>query len=140
MDYEKFKSTYEDLKKNIDEIKSTTKKADLLESPDRTKILDRMKYLFYSLIKSLVDIGHGIILENDYREPLNRADIFISLAEREIIVSSLVPGVKKAVLALPKMNEYTHSQILEIISKSINELDTCLSSYGVYFNLKDKNI
>ena len=140
MDYDRFKSMYKDIKKNIDEIKSTMKKADLLKSPDCTKVLDRMKYLFYSLTKSLVDIGHSIILENDLRDPLNRADIFISLAEQKIVESSIVPGVKKAVLALSKIDNYKHSEILEIISGSIAGLNKCLDAFVVYFDLRDKNI
>lgn len=138
MDADSFKSLYKNLEKNIGEIKETIKKPKLLQSPDYIKIIERIKYLFYSLTKSLVDIGHKIILENDFRDPLNRADIFISLAEREIVMSSVVPGVKKAVFSLPKITNYQYSEILEIVSESINDLHKCLDSFAVYFDLKDK--
>lgn len=131
---------YKDLKKNIDEIQSTTKNTNLLELPNSVRTMDKLKYLLYSLTKSLVDIGHSIILENDLRDPLNRADIFISLAEQKIVESSIVPGVKKAVLALSKIDNYKHSEILEIISESIAGLNKCLDAFVVYFDLRDKNI
>jgi uncharacterized protein YutE (UPF0331/DUF86 family) len=137
MDTSSFQRLYDDFSKNIDEIKSMTKDDDLLQSPDSIKIVERAKYLFFSFTKTLVDIGHSIILENDFRDPLNRADIFISLAEHGIIVSSVVPGVKKAVLALPKINSSSYAEVLEIISESISDLHKCLDSFAVYFKLKD---
>lgn len=109
------------------------------ETPANRNLFEKLKYLFYSLTKSTVDIGHSIILENDYRDPLNRADIFISLAERDIILSSVVPGVKKAALALPKLNDYPVSEVLDIITESILDIHKCLDSFEVYFSFKDKN-
>ncbi len=140
MNVDSFKELQANLEKNIEEIKKTLKKSNLLNSPDRTKIIERLTYLFYSLTKTLVDIGHSIVLENDLRDPLNRADIFISLAEKDIVMSSAVPGAKKAVLALPKMQTCQHSEILEIISESINDLHKMLDSFAVYFRLKDTKI
>ena len=138
MDAESFKPLYENLDKNLKEIKEVIKKPKLLEFTNSAKILEKLKYLFYSATKSLVDIGHSIILENDLRDPLNRADIFISLAERDIVMSSVVPGVKKAVLALSKMNNYQPPETLKLISDSIEDLHKCLDSFVVYFDLKDK--
>jgi hypothetical protein len=140
MDTDTFKSVYEHLGNNIEEIKSVIKNPDSLKLPDHTRSIERLKYLFYSLTKMLVDIGHGIILENELRDPLNRADIFISLAEREILLSSVVPGVKKAVLSLPKLSSCSYSEVIAIISESINDLHKCLDSFAVYFNFKDKKI
>jgi len=139
MDYPTFTPLYKNLQNNIEEIKKMIKTPKQFETPANRKLLEKLKYLFYSLTKSTVDIGHSIILENDYRDPLNRADIFISLAERDIILSSVVPGVKKAVLALPKLNDYPVSEVLDIVTESIVDLHKCLDSFEVYFNLKDKN-
>ncbi len=138
MDTDGFKILYDNLENNINEIKSTVKQKNLLEKPNHVKILERTKYLFYSLAKSLIDIGHSIIFENNLRKPVNRTDIFIILAEEEIVMSSLVPGVKKAVLALPRINNYQYSEILKIISESINDLHKCLDCFGVYYKLEDK--
>lgn len=139
MDYPTFTTLYKNLQNNIEEIKKMIKTPKQFETPANRNLLEKLKYFFYSLTKSTVDIGHSIILENDYRDPLNRADIFISLAERDIILSSVVPGVKKAVLALPRFNDYPVSEVLDIITESIVDLHKCLDSFEVYFNLKDKN-
>ncbi len=138
MDSDGFKVLHENLKKNIGEIKSTIKQKGLLESSDAVKTLEKTKYLFYSLTKSLIDIGHGIILENNFRTPLNRADIFISLAERAVVIPSIVPGIKKAVFTLPKINHYQYGELLKIISESIDDLHKCLDCFGTFFAMKEK--
>lgn len=140
MDDVKFMTLYENLQNNITEIKEITKNPKDLEMPQNQKLIEKLRYLFYSLTKSTVDIGHSIILENDYRDPLNRADIFISLAERDIILSSVVPGVKKATLALPKLNSYPVPELLDIVSASVPDIHKCLDSFQVYFRFKDKKI
>lgn len=133
-----FNSLNESLTKNIEEIKSIVKHTEALEAPDGVTLLERTKYLFYSLTKSLVDIGHSIVVEKDFRDPLNRADIFISLAEHRIILSSVVPGVKKAVIAMPKIRHYEGSELVTLISESIVDLHKCLDSFAVFFQLKGK--
>lgn len=130
---------YKNLQHNIKEIEEISKTPEQLKTPAGRKTLERLKYLFYSLTKSTVDIGHSIILENEYRDPLNRTDIFISLGERDIILPSAVRGVKKATLALPRLNDYPVSELLEIITNSLRDIHKCLDSFEVYFNLKDKN-
>ncbi len=138
MDYPTFTTLYENLKNNIEEITKIIKTPEQLKTPASRKTLERLKYLFYSLTKSTVDIGHSIILENEYRDPLNRTDIFISLAERDIILPSAVRGVKKATLVLPKLNDYPVSELLDIITNSLSDIHKCLDSFEVYFSLKDK--
>jgi hypothetical protein len=139
MDYPTFTMLYKNLQHNIKEIEEISKTPEQLKTPAGRKTLERLKYLFYSLTKSTVDIGHSIILENEYRDPLNRTDIFISLGERDIILPSAVRGVKKATLALPRLNDYPVSELLEIITNSLRDIHKCLDSFEVYFNLKDKN-
>ena len=138
MDYPTFTTLYKNLKNNIEEITKIIKTPEQLKTPAGRKILERLKYLFYSLTKSTVDIGHSIILENDYRDPLNRTDIFISLAERDIILPSAVRGVKKATLVLPRLNDYSVSELLDIVTNSLGDIHKCLDSFEVYFSLKDK--
>jgi uncharacterized protein YutE (UPF0331/DUF86 family) len=137
MNADQFKNISENLEKNVIEIKETVKNEKILEAPNRTQIFERLKYLFYSVTKSLIDIGHSIVLENEYRDPLNRADIFISLAERDIILHSVVPGVKKAALIMPKMNNYEYEELRNIIAESIGDIHKCLDSFAVYFRLKN---
>jgi len=138
VDAKDFEVLYDNFKKNINEIKSTIRQKDLWESPNQIETLERTKYLFYSITKSLIDVGHSIIVENDFRIPLNRADIFISLAEHAVVVSSIVPGIKRAVLSLPKINNYQYVEIMEIMSESIDDLHKCLDYFSSYFKMKEK--
>lgn len=138
MDPERFKEVYERLNKNLDEIKELVKNAETFKKPEGAHIRDKTKYLFYSVTKSTVDIGHSIILELELRDPLNRADIFISLAEKDILLHSVVPGIKKAVLSLPKMGALSPESLLDMIKKSIADIGKCLASFEVYFSFKDK--
>jgi uncharacterized protein YutE (UPF0331/DUF86 family) len=137
MDNHTFVEIQKNLAKNIDEIKETLKRKNLLTSPDTTKTIERMKYLLYSITKTLIDIGHSIMLEKDLPPPRNRADIFICLAELEIIMSSIVPGVKKAVIAFPRMNTYTPEDTVRLIASSIGDLHACLDSFAAYFTVRD---
>ncbi len=136
MDAKGFAVLYDNLKNNINEIESTIKQKELWESSAQIETLERTKYLFYSITKSLVDVGHSIIVENDFRVPLNRADIFISLAEHAVVVSSIVPGIKKAVLSLPKIDNYQYVEIMKIIAESIGDLHKCLDYFSSYFKKK----
>lgn len=131
-----FPKLYEGMVKNIEELKLIVKKPENLNSLNNTKIVEKTKYLFYGLIKSLVNLGNKIIIENDFRQPLNTADIFISLAEHEIIIPSVIPGIKKAVLATHRINGCSGLELVELISESIVDLHQCLDSFAVYFNLK----
>jgi len=140
MDGAEFGVLYERLNKNIEEIKEYIKAPDTFKKTEASYIRDKVKYLFYSVTKSAVDIGHSIILELELREPLNRADIFISLAERDIMLHSVVPGIKKAVLSLPKLDAMTPAVLLDMVKKSLSDIGKCLDSFEVYFNLKDKSL
>lgn len=139
MNADEFKVLHDNLEEHIEEIKATLKIKDLLENPEQTKAFERMRYLYYSTVKALVDLGHSIILENDLRDPLNRADIFISLAEKDIMMSSVVPGLKKAVLTLPKINTIEPAQAFEVIAGSIGDIHKCLDSFVVYFGLQGED-
>jgi hypothetical protein len=139
MNADEFKVLHDNLEEHINEIKSTLKIKDLLENPGQTKTFERMRYLYYGTVKALVDLGHSIILENDLRDPLNRADIFISLAEKDIMMSSVVPGLKKAVLTLPQINSMEHARAFEVIAESIADIHKCLDSFVVYFGLQDED-
>lgn len=140
MDGVEFTALYERLNKNMEEIKEHIKAPDTFKRPEASHLRDKTKYLFYSVTKSTVDIGHSIILELELREPLNRADIFISLAEHDILLHSVVPGVKKAVLSLPKLDALMPDALLDLIKKSIPDIGKCLDSFEVYFNFKDKPV
>ena len=140
MDSDTFLQVQKNLLKNIDEIKETLKRKNLLNAPDTGKTIERMKYLLYSITKTLIDIGHGIILEKDLPQPRNRADIFICLAELEIIMSNIVPGVKKAVIAFPKMSTYSPEDTVRLVTSSIGDLHACLDSFAAYFTVRDTSI
>ena len=138
MEAGEFKNLYENISKNINELKDLLKNSDVTDIQMRGRIFERIKYLYYSIAKAMVDIGHGIVLENDYRDPLNRADVFISLAEHDIILSSSVPGVKKSVLVMNKLNQMPNDEVKTLVSGSLDDIHKCLDSFQVYFDLKDK--
>uniref|UniRef100_A0A7V0Z468 DUF86 domain-containing protein n=1 Tax=candidate division WOR-3 bacterium TaxID=2052148 RepID=A0A7V0Z468_UNCW3 len=140
MDAAGFKEVYETMQKNIEEIKTVTEKLNKYSPEDQIKLCEKIKYLFYGLAKTLVDIGNKIIVENDYRQPLNNADVFISLAEHEIINSNLIPGIKKAVLVIPKVMQSNTQEVIAIIKESIESICKCLDSFAVYYDLKEKGI
>ena len=126
-----FKTMSESLTKNIAEVKSATKNTDLLENLHGQEF-ERIVYLFQSITKSMVDIGNRIIIENDFRNPLNTADVFISLAEQDVIPQSIVPGVKKAAIAMPKIRTYDNPELFNIITDCIGDVSRCLVSFKKY--------
>ena len=130
-----FKRVSERLTQNIAEIKSATEKPKALEDLQGSGF-ERIVYLFHSITKSMVDIGNNIIIENDFRDPLNTADVFISLAEHSVIPSSIVPGMKKAAIIMPKMRNYPPSDLFGIISDCIGDLSRCLVSFKKYHHAK----
>jgi len=134
-----FQSQSENLKKNIAEIKSTIKDPDLLSSADH-QAFERIIYLFQSVIKSVIDTGNNIIINNDFRNPLNTADVFISLAENNIISPSIVPGLKKAALMMPKMKSYTHPELVDIMQQCIGDFNQCVNSFTEYFKRKKDEV
>jgi len=134
-----FQKQSENLKKNIAEIKSTIKNPDLLLSADR-QIFERLIYLFQSVIKTVIDLGNNIIINNDFRNPLNTADVFISLAENNVISPAIVPGLKKAALVMPKMKNYTHTELVDIMQQCIGDFNRCLHSFTEYFKKKKDEV
>lgn len=138
MDAVKFKEIYETMQKNIEEIKNTSSKIDRYGPEDKIRLSEKIKYLFYGLTKTLVDVGNKIIVENDFRQPLNNADVFISLAEHDIITPSLVPGIKKAVMIIPRVMQSNSDEVFAIIKDSMESICKCLDSFVVYYDLKGK--
>ncbi len=138
MDAGRFREVYETMQKNIEEIKTVTEKINKYSPEDQIKLCEKVKYLFYGLTKTLVDIGNKIIIENDFREPMNNADVFISLAEHDIINSNLIPGIKKAVFVIPKVMQSNKDEVVAIVKESMESICKCLDSFAVYYDLKTK--
>lgn len=84
----------------------------------------------------MITIGNDIIIENDFRPPLNSADVFISLAEHKLISPSVVPGMKKAAMTIPRITNFTKAELVEIISDCMGNFSQCLSFYSEYFAAK----
>jgi uncharacterized protein YutE (UPF0331/DUF86 family) len=139
MNIDDFLNLSENLKKNIAEVKTTTKTCDLLE-PLNSNSFARTVYLFQSIAKSMVDIGNGIIIESDFRTPLNTADVFISLAEHGVISPSIVPGLKKAAMAIPRIQSSEDTELLEVITNSIEDLKRCLNAFTKHFKSKESEV
>jgi hypothetical protein len=135
MDPHTFESLQENMKKNIMEVKSIINSPSAIEPSDGAKF-DRGVYLFQSVIKSLIAIGNDIIIENDFRTPLNPADVFISLAEHNLISASIVPALKKAAIAMPRISSSTKPELMEMMTECTGNFSQCLNSYSEYFASK----
>jgi len=123
------------LNKNITELKSTMKNSNWVEAFDRTAF-ERVVYIFRSTTKSLIDVGNGIIIENDFRKPLNTVDVFISLAEHKIISSRIVPNLKKAALMIVRMKNHDDAGIVKTIADCVPDFNRCLVSFSKYYRRK----
>lgn len=126
---------YDNLTRNIEEIKTLLSKLkpELIVSPEGMRMVERIKYLFYGLVKFLVDVGNQVIIDRELRNPLNNADIFISLAEGQIVMSTCVPGIKKAVLTMPRIGYCSYAEVLQLVSESLNDLHKCLDCLAAFF-------
>jgi uncharacterized protein YutE (UPF0331/DUF86 family) len=138
MDIHQFERLRENMKKNITELKSILNDQNVLNPSDPAKY-DRGVYLFQSTARSMITVGNDIIIENDLRSPLNPADVFISLAEHNLLSSSIVVGMKKAAMAMPKITEFTKQELVDIMADSVRYLSKCLESYAEYFQAKQNN-
>lgn len=136
MNAERFKAQYDIMLKNIDEIKTIVGKPPETASEQAGKTMGKVRYLYNGLVLTLVDVGNSIIFENNYRPPRNKADIFISLAEQKILAPNVIVGVKKAVFAQPKINNFSDPELLKVIGDSIDALGKTLGFFAVHFNRK----
>lgn len=134
-----FSSLSENIRNNITEVKSAIRDPGLLSASDTQKF-ERIIYLFQSIIKSMIEVGNNIIIENDLRNPLNTADVFISLAEHNVISPLIVPGLKRASLAMPKIRNYGNAELLELITECINDFSSCLYSFNKHFQSKKSGV
>jgi hypothetical protein len=136
MSIHNFPSIKENIKRNINEVKSIIADPNILDPLNR-KILDRCVYLFRSITKSTIDIGNSIIIENGYRTPLNTADVFISLAEHGVIPPAIIPGMKRAAIIMPRIEKCAEAELIEVMAGGIDDFSRCLSSYEAHFQKKE---
>ncbi|UCF70627.1 MAG: hypothetical protein JSW49_10610 [candidate division WOR-3 bacterium] len=132
MNVHNFPNIRENIKRNIAEIKSIASDPSVLEPPHR-KSFDRGVYLFQSITKSMIDIGNNIIIAHGYRTPLNTADVFISLAEHNVISPGVVPGMKKAAITLPKIKNQPEAELITVMTTCVDYFSRCLGAYDMYF-------
>lgn len=133
-DFSKLNSS---LKKNVAEVRSVLKDPDHLQA-NGGRSFERTVYLFQSIAKAIVDIGNNIIIENDFRSPLNTADVFISLAEHDIIPPAIVPGLKKAALTMPKIRTYDNGALFDIMTGCIGDMNKCLDLFARYHQSRNQ--
>jgi hypothetical protein len=135
MENQQFKSMYDTMTRNIADIKSMLGKLkpEVIVTQDGVKAMERVKYMFYGLVKFLIDTGNRILIDRDHDVPINNADIFIQLAEEDVLLSSSVPGVKKAVLAMPRIGYSSYVEVLQMIGESIGDLHKCLDAFAAYY-------
>jgi mevalonate pyrophosphate decarboxylase len=135
MENQQFKTMYETMTHNINDIKSMLGKLkpEVIVTPEGVQAVERIKYMFYGLVKFLIDTGNRILIDHDREKPINNADVFIHLAEEDVILSSSVPGVKKAVLAMPRIGYSSYVEVLQMIGESIGDLHKCLDAFAAYY-------
>jgi len=135
MENQQFKNMYETMNRNITDIKGLLGKLkpQVIVTPESVQAMERVKYMFYGLVKFLIDTGNRILIDRDREKPINNADVFIHLAEEQVILSSSVPGVKKAVLAMPRIGYSSYTEVLQMIGESIGDLHKCLDAFAAYF-------
>jgi len=132
MNMHDFPAVRENITRNITEVKSIISAPNVLD-PLESRVFDRSIYLFQSITKSMIGIGNNIIIENSFRTPLNTADVFISLAEHNVILPVIIPGMKKAAITMPRLKNYQKTELVDIITGCIDDFTRCLSSYERYF-------
>jgi hypothetical protein len=131
-----FPTARENIKRNIAEVKSIISAPNVLDSLE-SRVFDRGIYLFQSIAKSMIGIGNNIIIENSFRTPLNTADVFISLAEHNIISPSVIPGMKKAAITMTRLKSYQRTELVDVMTGCIDDFSRCLSSYQSYFQKRE---
>lgn len=138
MDMRQFDTLRENMKKNLTELKSILNDPGVLNPSDAAKY-DRGVYLFQSTTRSIITVGNDIIIENDLRPPLNPADVFISLAEHDLLSSTTVVGMKKAAMAMPRIAEFPKQELVDIMTDSVRYLSKCLDAYAEYFRARQNS-
>jgi len=131
-----FPTVRENIKRNITEVKSIISAPNVLD-PLESRVFDRGIYLFQSITKSMIGIGNNIIIENSFRTPLNTADVFISLAEHNVILPAIIPGMKKAAITMPRLKNYQKTELVDVITGCIDDFSRCLNSYESYFQKRE---
>ncbi len=131
-----FPALKENITRNISEVKSMIGEQNFLD-PQERNTYDRALYLFQSITRSMIDIGNNIIIERGYRTPLNTADVFISLAENKVIPPGIIPGMKRAAFAMPKIKNIQGGEMVEIIGGCLDDFSRCLSSYERFFKQEE---
>ncbi|HIE06066.1 MAG TPA: hypothetical protein EYP58_04620 [bacterium (Candidatus Stahlbacteria)] len=110
---------------------------------DKTKFLqdeyrqNQTRYLYPSLIKDLTAIA-CIIQDNEHwRPPINPADIFILMADNDIIHHHIVPSLKKAIRLASKITTISKEDLFEELTSVIKHIAMCNDAFKVYFQLKE---
>ena len=127
-----FENMRENISRNITEIKSIVRENAARDYIDHQSF-DRGVYLFQSAVRSVINIGNNIIIEFNLRSPMNTADVFISLAENNVIPLAAVRGMKRAALAIPKIKTIADTELLEIMDVSTDALGKCLTAYADFY-------
>ncbi|MBE0433292.1 hypothetical protein IBX73_07495 [candidate division WOR-3 bacterium] len=137
MGAQEFESLRENISRNIIEIKSIIKNSGSGDVLDR-KAFDRSIYLFQSIVRLMINVGNNIIIEHNFRSPMNTADVFISLAEQNVVPLAAVRGMKRAALAMPKIKNITDAELIEIMAGCMDDFSQCLVSYAEFFEKQDR--
>ncbi len=136
MDKRKLVSTIDNISKNVSLIQEILKTGDeaLLSSPKR---IDRAKYFFVSAIQSLLNLCNDYIDNKDWRQPINAMDVFIVLAENDVISNEEVPRLKKAVVSISTLNRGSNHDTLALMRECLRGIEHCVAAYKVLIQTGD---
>ncbi|RKX68714.1 hypothetical protein DRP53_10170 [candidate division WOR-3 bacterium] len=110
---------------------------------NRTKFLadpqrsNQARYLYPSVVNNLTQIACHIQDRENWRPPINPADIFILMADNEIIHHHIVPDLKRAIRLSTRVAKIPKEELFEELKAVIRAITMCNDAFKVYFQLKE---
>jgi len=130
MDKRKLVATIDNISNNVSLIKEILNTGDkaLLSNPKR---IERAKYFFVSATQSLLNLCNDYIDNKDWRQPINAMDVFIVLAENDVIPNEAVPDLKKAVVSISTLGRGPHNESIGLMRDCLRGIEHCIAGYKV---------
>ncbi|HID32838.1 MAG TPA: DUF86 domain-containing protein [bacterium (Candidatus Stahlbacteria)] len=120
---------------NIGQLKYLLReKSKFLADPQR---MNQARYLYPTLIDNLTKIACHIQDLEDWRPPINPADIFILMADNEIIHHHIVPDLKRAIRLSNRITEVSKEDFFEGVRGILKAVGMCNDAFKVYFQLRE---
>lgn len=98
---------------------------------------DKARYLYPSLIEKLTQVACFIQDKENWRPPINPADIFILMADNDIIHHHIVPTLKKGIHLVSRINSLSKGELFKELKTVMKHIALCNDAFKVYFQLKE---